>query len=263
MNSAVLWEGETQLPGQTGRVAAIITGINGSSKNRKTGAMPQVWYIPTDQGHLVGGDGAVMTGRDSAVCGTCKHRPSQNGVCYVIIARGPQRIWHTYQRDGYPRPPLGDIREALRGKTVRFGAYGEPPSIPRSVYGELLPVLAGWQGYTHAWTQLQAAEWGFLMASTDTRVEKTEARARGWRTFHVRLPGEPVDARERVCPASAEAGYKATCLQCGACNGDADPHRAYVHAPADGRPGRVIVAHGFRAGRFARAARQLRLFLGV
>lgn len=249
MKGAVLWEGETCLPGATGRVAAVVTGMDGSSKNRKTGAMPQVWYIPTDQpGTLFR---AVETGNDGAVCGTCKHRPSTGGACYVDLFRGPQRIWHTYQRGGYPRPPMGDIREALRGRVVRFGAFGEPPSIPRSVYLDLLPELGGWQGYTHAWDRLDAEDWGFLMASTDTRLETLTARARGWRTFRVRLEGEPIDPGERVCPAAAEAGRKLTCLQCRQCDGAWNAPR---------RPSRAIVAHGFRSGRFAAAARQLRLF---
>lgn len=249
MNGAVIWEGETCLPGVKGRIAAIITGLDGSSKNRKTGPMAQVWYIPIDQeGTLFR---AVETGNDKAVCGDCKHRPSTGGACYVDLFRGPQRIWHTFRRDGYPRAPIGDIREALQGRLVRFGAYGEPPSIPRSVYAELLPALAGWQGYTHAWGRLDVREWGFLMASTDTRAETLAARAAGWRTFRVRLAGEALDPEERVCPAAAEAGHKLTCAQCRQCDGA-------LYAP--NRPSRVIVAHGFRASRFGGTARQIRLF---
>jgi hypothetical protein len=254
VNGAVLWEGETRLPGQTGRVAAIVTGMTSRSpsKNRKTGPMAQVWYIPIDEpGTLFQ---AVATGRDRAVCGDCKHRPSEGGACYVDLFRGPQRIWYTYKRGGYPRPGLPVIREALRGRAVRLGSYGEPPSIPLHVYHELLPDLGSWQGYTHAWKRLDAADWGFLMASTDTRWETIHARALGWRTFRVRAADEDLLEGERVCPAAAEAGHKLTCDRCRQCDG--------VDKGA-GRPSRVIVAHGFRAGRFVSAVRQLRLFAGI
>ena len=251
MNSALLWSGPTQLPGQTGQIAAVVTGIRGTSLNRKTGPMAQVWYIPVDQGPLVGGEGAVLGGRDRAVCGSCKHRPSDGGVCYVDVPSGPQRVLHTYERGAYPRPSRSELRELLRGKAVRFGAYGEPPSIPLDVYADILPVLGSWQGYTHAWSHLDVRDWGWLMASTDSRAETAEARARGWRTFRVRLEGEPLEANERVCPAAEEAGSKLTCMQCRQCNGSLE---------APGRPSRVIVAHGFRSARFPDVARQLRLF---
>lgn len=253
MNGAVLWEGETCLPGETGRVAAVITGMGEfPSKNKKTGPMAQVWYIPIDQGPLIGLGGAVLGGRDRAVCGTCKHRPSEGGACYVGIPRGPQRVWYAYQQGRYPRPSIEEICEALRGKAIRFGAYGEPPSIPLGVYQQLLPVLGSWQGYTHVWPQLDVASWGFLMASTDTRKETLTAQAAGWRTFRTRLAGEPLMPSERVCPAAEEAGHALTCLACRQCDGNARGAR---------RPHRVIIVHGFRAARFARSARQTYLFL--
>lgn len=251
MNGAVLWEGETQLPGETGRVAAVVTGIQGTSKNSKTGKMAQVWYFPTDQGPLIGPEGAVLAGRDRAVCGTCKHRPATGGACYVNIPRGPQRVWYAYQQGRYPRSSLGEICEALRGKAIRFGAYGEPPCIPLSVYQEILPALGSWQGYTHVWSQLDAGLWGFLMASTDTREETSRAHAQGWRTFRTRRAREPLLDGERVCPAAKEAGHALTCLQCRQCNGTTGGAR---------RPHRVIIVHGFRAARFAETARQTRLF---
>lgn len=251
MNGAVLWEGETCLPGQTGRVAAVITGMTrrNPSTNRKTGPMAQVWFLPADEGGTL--FDVVGKGYDGAVCGTCKHRPSTGGACYVDLYRGPQRIWYTYRRGGYPKVSLPDIREALRGQAVRFGAFGEPPSIPLYVYQGLLPALGSWQGYTHAWEHLDAEDWGFLMASTDTRLETLRARALGWRTFRVRLASEPLDSGERVCPAAEEAGRKLTCLECRQCDGT---------WKGANRPSRSIVAHGFRAGRFAGTARQVKLF---
>jgi hypothetical protein len=255
LRGAVLWEGPTCLPnGGSGRIAAIATGIAASAttKNRKTGrGVVQVWYIPTDQGPLIGAGGVVLSGRDQAVCGNCKHRPATGGACYVNIGRGPQRIWYTYQRGGYPKPSLPVLQEVLHGRTVRFGAYGEPPSIPLHVYTELLPVLGAWQGYTHAWENLEASAWGFLMASVDTRLEGLVARAKGWRTFRVRRQGEPLDSGERVCPAAEEAGHLLTCAKCRQCDG------SWTHPD---RPSRVIVSHGFRAARFADTARQVRLF---
>jgi hypothetical protein len=78
------------------------------------------------------------------------------------------------------------------------------------------------------------------MASVDTPSEYADAHAAMWRTFRVRLESDPLAPRESTCPASAEAGHKVNCAQCGACNG-----------AGSGRKGTIaIVAHGALARRY-------------
>jgi hypothetical protein len=76
---------------------------------------------------------------------------------------------------------------------------------------------AGWTGYTHQWRTCDPRWKGYLMASVETVADQAIARAAGWRTF--RVGTDPQSAREVVCPASAEAGYKTTCSHCRLCSG--------------------------------------------
>jgi hypothetical protein len=63
----------------------------------------------------------------------------------------------------------------------------------------------------------------------------------GWRTFRVREASEPVAKGEFICPASAEAGKRTTCIQCQACDG----------ADRAGKASPTIIAHGALASRLA------------
>ena len=59
------------------------------------------------------------------------------------------------------------------------------------------------------------------MASVDTLQEDTSAKAKGWRTFYVTDPDQPLPMIEGsiLCPASEEAGKRTTCERCGLCEG--------------------------------------------
>ena len=83
------------------------------------------------------------------------------------------------------------------------------------------------------------------MASVDSEVEATEARAGGWRTFRVRAATAPImTGAEVVCPASEEAGKRTTCSACKACGGTSAKAKASI----------VIMAHGTTKARFMAAA---------
>ena len=77
----------------------------------------------------------------------------------------------------------------------------------------------------------------YCMASADTAPEKAAANMLGFRVFRVRTEAEPLTAREIVCPASAEGGFKTTCDTCRACGGLSAKAKADV----------AIVAHGAAA----------------
>jgi hypothetical protein len=246
-NGLVLWQGPTQLPGQRGQIALIVTGLGPhKSLNRKTGPEAQAWVIPVDQGGL---NDAVREGREAAVCGDCTHRPIRGGACYVTINSGPHRVWFCYQRRGYRRVGRVAAAKAVAGVALRWGAWGDPAAIPIEVYRPLLPVLRNWQGYTQQWRHLDAGDWGWLMASVHSGGDAMEAQARGWRTFRIR-PGidDPLLPDERVCPASDEGGHRLTCAGCGLCTG----------TRARRSPSVAIVVHGYR-GRRLRDWRQMRL----
>jgi hypothetical protein len=59
------------------------------------------------------------------------------------------------------------------------------------------------------------------MISADSLSEAQAAWAAGNRTFRViKSVDEIVKGREISCPASAEAGFKTTCMDCGLCAGN-------------------------------------------
>lgn len=204
------------------------------SLNEKTGDVVQT-YILVDDGSRP--TEALKSGADAAICGDCKHRPLNSGGCYVVVRQGTTRVWLTYREGGYPdlAAKAAVLAELLRDRTVRCGTYGDPAAIPAAVWRQLLMKARAWVGYTHQWhmTAAQPLRY-FMMASVDTPTEKAVANERGWRTFRVRLPDEPLLHREAICPASEEGEHRLTCIQCGVCNGALDGRRGNV----------AIIVHG-------------------
>lgn len=233
-NGVILYEGPSALDGAP--IVVIATGLDGRTRNEKTGAMVQTWIMRQDVPPHV----AVKTGQDASVCGDCIHRPANGGSCYVKVFQAPLSVWNAYRRGVYARPaaPFADL---FAGRMVRLGSYGDPAAAPLALWLDVTFKAAGWTGYTHQW---RVAEPGFqrlCMASADSLEEAQEAREAGWRTFRVRAEAEPLEAkREFVCPASKEAGYRTDCASCRACMG--------VAAKAKASP--VIIAHGATARRF-------------
>jgi len=227
VNGVILWEGASAFDGAP--IAVIATGLDESSANEKTGAMIQTWIIRRD----VEPHKALKTGEDSAVCGDCPHRPANGGACYVTVFQAPLSVYRAYHRKAYATIDEFD-GNPLTGRIVRIGSYGDPAMVPVSVWESATAGAAGWTGYTHQWRREFAAPLRrFCMASADSVRDMEEARAAGWRTFRVRRAEEPLQAREVICPASAEAGFKTNCATCQACKG------------ADGRRGTIaIVVHG-------------------
>ena len=121
---------------------------------------------------------------------------------------------------------------------VRLGAYGDPAAVPAIVWDDLLSESVGHTGYTH---QHDAApDYSRLMASADTPQQAEAFHARSIRTFRV-IPVKAWETNgkaalmkaEALCPASKEAGYKATCETCRLCTGSTTAARSIA-----------IVAHG-------------------
>lgn len=234
----IVYRGASLLNGRP-IVAVVIT----KSGNTKTGDIAQSYILP-DHGERP--TQALRSGADAAVCGDCKHRPAHAATCYVVVRQGATMVWQALQRGLYPdfTRDADVVGEVLYGRMLRIGTYGDPAAVPVKVWRDLAHALRTWVGYTHQWRQPFAQPLRDLcMASVDTPAEADTARAMGWRPFRVRLPEEPLLARESVCPASAEGDHKLQCETCGACNGN-----------ATGRAGGIaIVLHGNHA-----AHRQMR-----
>ena len=205
-------------------ILALLTGIDRQCKNVKTGPMAQLWIVP----ELLSPLQAIATGADFAVCGWCRHRHANANTCYVVVAQGPQSAWKKWKRGGHLKVSPKHANAILRRKAlaVRLGAWGDPAALPYAVLAQLTDGVTH-TGYTH---QAPAGP-GYrdlLMASVDTPAEQARAVADGWRTFRVRLPGEPLMPGEITCPASAEAGHRTTCERCALCSGNSLPARNVV-----------------------------------
>lgn len=199
--------------------APIVAAVVAESANPKTGAMSQAYILPDNDSGPVA---AIRSGDDVSVCGDCKHRPRNAGTCYVVVRQGATQVWRSLRAGAYVDMTsyVDIVSEILAGKMMRLGAYGDPAAVPVEVWREVTSCLSGWVGYTHQWRDAAAQPLRELcMASVDTPREMDLARAMGWRTFRVRLSDEPLQHRESVCPASAEAGHKLQCATCRACDG--------------------------------------------
>lgn len=208
----VIYRGPSLLNDEPIVVVAIL-----NSNNEKTGDCVQTYILPD------GGErptAALRSGGDASVCGDCKHRPLNAGSCYVVVRQGATRVWQSLQDGQYPELSADAVQLKFAWRFVRLGTYGDPAAVPIEVWRSLLKSADGWVGYTHQWHLTKGQELReFCMASVDTAVERGVAKARGWRTFRVRLASESLLSKEGVCPASEEGGHKLQCVTCRACNG--------------------------------------------
>jgi hypothetical protein len=249
-NGAVIFNGPSELDGAP--IVVIATGLAAGSANAKTGAMVQVWILRADQAPQE----AAHSGADASICGDCPHRGrivdgrNVDRTCYVTLFQGPRSVYSAWQRGIYSDAAADPYSAAAslervrigEGRMVRLGAYGDPAAVPEHVWDALLHKAAGWTGYTHQWRVADHMQ-RWCMASVDSEAEHIEAEAAGWRTFRVRTATEQLTQRERVCPASEEAGKLTTCAACQACSGrDGRGHSSIA-----------IIVHGAAAKRFKAA----------
>jgi hypothetical protein len=221
MNSAVIWRGFSLLS-PTVQIVVVVSGMSDRSGNSKTGGMIQTYIIRDDMRPY----DAIVSGGDDAICGLCPHRRQADGTrsCYVNPATGLLTIGRKLLAGDYPDMSPDAAAIACSGRAIRLGTYGDPAAVPADIWRRLLAHTNNWTGYTHQWRMRHAAAYRwYVMASCDSDLDRTEAKARGWRTFRVRKVSdagiEPMGAREIVCPASHEAGKLVTCEDCRLCAG--------------------------------------------
>lgn len=249
-NGLVLYRGPSMIDGAP--IVVIATGLKNGSSNVKTGDLIQTWILRED----VSPTDAVNSGDDVSICGTCPHRGTivdgrnVGRSCYVTIFQAPLNVWKTYKRGGYEDAGLGAPHEgnldrayaariAFQGRRVRLGAYGDPAAVPFWIWDCALSWSQANTGYTHQWRVCDPQFARYVMASCDNAQDYVDAKASGYRTFRVRAAGEALNAREVVCPASAEAGHKTTCAACVACGGHGSKARVDIAIIVHGAAGKV------------------------
>lgn len=200
--SYILYEGESLVDKKP--IVVIMTGVDSPSQNSKTGAMAQTYILRSDISPVE----AVKTKEDISVCGECPHRGT---TCYVNVTQGPTSVWNAYKRGKYK--PINLIKAGYN-RSIRLGAYGDP-NVPIEVWDKLLSKARMWTGYTHQPLQAPGLM-KYVQASADTPEEALHYQSLGWKTFRVKVAGEPLLKGEVLCPNTA-TGMQ--CSQCGLCNG--------------------------------------------
>jgi hypothetical protein len=233
----IIDRGLSPIDGQ--RYVAILTL---KSTNRKTGDMAQVFILREDLNPVA----AIATGDDYSICGNCPHRKDALGQrsCYVNVGQGPNSVWKAYKRGaykildyvGYKDLPSNGffysiLERFLKGRRIRWGAYGDPAIINPQVVNLLNSYAQGHTGYTHQWREEFAQHFkGTFQASCDGFNDYLEATAHGWKTFVVVNKNvTPIYAKQ--CPATVD-NSEAQCITCKLCDGA--KRDIFVHAHGTG-----------------------------
>jgi hypothetical protein len=228
MIGMIVFEGKSRIDGAP--IVVIVTALNGSM-NTKTGHMVQTYIMRADIDPVK----AAAAGLDASICGDCQHRPTNarrtgSAPCYVNIGRGALGVWKAYKRGSYPRIDPNTAAALLTARKIRIGSYGDPAAAPVELWETLTRHTRGHTGYSHQWKvpDFDATRWARLvMASADTIDDAALANLSGMRVFRVSI-GADVQPGEITCPASAEAGRRTTCAECGLCAGTTNAGRDIV-----------------------------------
>lgn len=221
--NAIIYRGPSLIDGKPIIAVATLSGAN-----RKTGRMVQTYILRSDIEPMA----ANKSGEDYSICGSCPFRGTpttdpnrklaEGRKCYVVMAQGVRVVWDAVCRNVYPDVAGHDAIAALgAGHMVRLGTYGDPSAVPSYVWESLISRASGHTAYSHqaniAWADFRR---DLMMQSVDSLAEAELAWLLGRRTFRVvSKVSDIVKGREILCPASAEAGKKTTCSNCGLCGG--------------------------------------------
>lgn len=199
----------------------IVVNFQFETSNSKTGDLIQNNFIPFE---WINSEAKISTLSDKVVCFDCKHSKAEDATCYVRKGNSEMglaskvRSLRKIGLDNIPElsPELeADLLEAIEGRGVRFGSYGEPVLLGHELVNKISKKAKFWTGYTHQWHKNAWAK-DYFMASVETTLVDRAAKNMGWRTFFV---GDSVGSENVTCPASKEAGNKATCDTCKLCMG--------------------------------------------
>ena len=190
---------------ENSRMRAVITGLDRSSDNVKTGRMGQTFMLKKSK--------APTRKVKGAGCEGC---PVWN-KCYLFWEQAPMAVHRTAEADRYAFMGAKED-EKLAQIPLRVGSAGEPTSVPYKVWKRLLALAPNWTGYTHKWRLPKFQNFKeFCMASVHSVEEAREAQSMGWRTFRAGGIDEPAKG-EIECPNSTKG---IQCADCALCKGSA------------------------------------------
>ena len=229
----ILYRGPSLINGKP-----IVALAQSDSNNSKTGNMVQTFILSDEMDPLT----ASRTGADESICGDCPHRGTANDndkgqatnrTCYVTLAHAPLGKYKALKKGVYGNS-VATRQEVVAfgsGKGVRLGTYGDPCAVDNSVWQALTSRADYQTAYTHGavnpWPQ-------GIMSSADSAEQARTMWAKGERTFRVVASvADIIKGKEVLCPASEEAGRKATCATCKLCGGASIKARS-IAIPAHG-----------------------------
>lgn len=225
----VLFQGPSKLDGTDITVVAVL-----KSANRKTGNMVQVYILCTDTLPTE----ALKLGLDLAICGHCPHR---NSTCYVNVGQSVNSVWRALQRGAYPMATIESMTKLVKGRAVRFGAYGDPAAAPTWIWRTLAQLASTHTGYTHQsrHKSFDPVLAQFVMISADSPKQAQRSQVFGQRTFRVKNADDTLLPNEIECLADS---HGMQCIDCGLCDG------AQSNSPSI-----AITVHGASASKFKTA----------
>lgn len=210
-NGYILWEGSSKLDGQP---IVVIATMN--SSNVKTGNMIQTWILRSDVNPVE----AVNTGDDISICGDCPHRKQADGSrsCYVNVGQAPNSVYKAYKAGKYPHYEYTTHGNVFKGRSIRFGAYGDPALIPLWLVNVLIMMSESpHTGYTHQWARFPEFA-GIFMASCDNEFDRYYAHTLGYKTFSVIAKNSSSPKYAKQCPATIH-NSQSVCATCKLCDG--------------------------------------------
>ena len=212
-SSAIVYRGPSELDGQP--IIVVVSGIDGSSKNGKTGPMLQTWILRSDiEPHI-----AARNGADESICGDCPLRQTEETggrPCYVRPSDAPLTTFRAAREGRYHDKAPSEVNVLANGRSVRVGSYGDPAAVPVSVWADLVGTGRA-TSYTHQWRTSPELR-DLCMASVESATDAAVAQRAGWRTFRVQNPDDSAGplANEIECPSDTRG---ITCFDCGLCRG--------------------------------------------
>ena len=216
MPGAIIYRGPSEIDGKPIVVIAVW-----SSKNSKTGDMVQTYILRSD----IDPRDANKYGEDYSICGNCQHKGkptldpdkvlAEGRSCYVNMGQGVLIVFNSFIAGKYPDHTTHTKRmDTGKGRKVRIGTYGDGAAAPNYIWSELLAEADGHTAYSH-----NGGDPVRYMVSADSLEHAQQAWASKYRTFRVIRNVSELQRNEILCPASKEAGYKATCQSCLLCGG--------------------------------------------
>jgi len=209
----------------------IVSIVTFKSNNVKTGDMAQIWIMRNDIDPVQ----AIKENRDDVICFDCPHR--ENRSCYVNAGQAPLQVYKSYKKGIYESLNLDKLSQALKFKSVRFGAYGEPILIPLKIVKHIINSAMSYTGYTHQWNNPKYKKYAALfMASIDSDKQLKQTIKNGLRSFRV-SNNDLISNNEIICPNITKG---ITCNACTLCDNQGRHKNAKsIVVPVHGTKGKI------------------------